>query len=178
MMFYFVAQKYVKPIRNEFFLIIYLNKVGTFTNKLKQMKCTINVYLLNEHFSEEHAQANNDGKESELNPRYEWEDELAITSDVVDIKIHENSVYPLQGTMPDGEPFDIEVPKMRLFEIISLDAPIAYIGCSESILEDVELVETPESYTLKIYIKDYEPMSNPIPGVYIAAQEFPKKLVF
>ncbi len=160
------------------FLLFISIKLVLLLYKLKSMKCTINVYLLNEHFSEEHAEANNDGKESELNPRYEWEDELSITSNVVDVKVHENSIYPLQGTMPDGESFAIEVPKMRLFEIISLDAPTAYVACSESILEAVELTENSDAFSLKIYLKDFEPMSNPIPGVYIAAQEFPKKLVF
>ena len=142
------------------------------------MKCTINVYLLNEHFSDEHAEANHGGQESEMNPKYEWEDELAITSDVVEVNMYENAQYPLQGTMPNGEAFAIDVPAMRLMEIVSLDAPKTYIGCSESILENVELEQNDQAYTIRMYLKDYEPMSNPIPGVYIAAQEFPKKLVF
>jgi hypothetical protein len=28
-----------------------------------------------------------------------------------------------------------------------------------------------------VYLKDFEPMSNPVPGIYIAAQEFPKELI-
>ncbi len=42
------------------------------------MNCRIHLYLLNEHFSVEHANANHDGEESEMNRKFEWEDELNV----------------------------------------------------------------------------------------------------
>ncbi|MCH2223826.1 MAG: hypothetical protein MK066_03575 [Crocinitomicaceae bacterium] len=138
------------------------------------MNCTINVYLLNDHFSIEHAEANNNGKESELNRKYEWEDELKITTDVTNIVQHEGAGFPLEGEMPDGTKFSHEVKGMRLFEVKGEVS--TYVGCSESILDSFEIIEG-DDLNLKIYIKDYEPMSNPIPGIYIASQEFPKELI-
>jgi len=142
------------------------------------MKCTVYFYLLNEHFSVEHAEAHHGGDESELNRKYEWEDELAITSDVDSVNVHENGVYNLQGTMPSGEAFKHDVEKMRLFNLQCKDQIVVQVGCSESIIDSFELIENDERIELKVFIKDYEPMSNPVPGIYIAAQEFPKPLIF
>lgn len=142
------------------------------------MKCTIHVYLLNENFSSEHADAHYDGEESENNLKYEWEDEFAITSDVQEVLVHENTVFPLIGELPDGTPFHHEVEKMFLIEIRSSDAPTAFVGASMSILENQEVKKDENEITLRLFIKDYEPMANPIPGVYIASKEFPKALIF
>ena len=94
------------------------------------MNCKIHVYLLNEHFSQEHADAHYNGEESENNLKYEWEDEFAITSTV------------------------------------------------ESIVETHELIKDENGFTIKIFLKDFEPMSNPVPGIYVASKEFPQALVF
>lgn len=142
------------------------------------MQCIVHVYLLNENFSPEHAEAHHEGQESENNLKYEWEDEMAITSDVTDVILHENAQFPLVGELPDGTPFHHEVEKMCLFEIQSSDAPTAYVGASMSILENHELTKEVDKITLRIFLKDYEPMANPMPGIYIASKEFPKALVF
>lgn len=141
------------------------------------MKCKIHVYLLNEHFSQEHADANFEGEESANNRRYDWEDEMRITSEVEEVVIHEYAHFPLQGEYPNGEIFSIEVPNMRLFEVKSKGLPSTYIGCSESILDSYEKLVTKEEVILSLFLKDYEPMANPIPGIYIASQEFPKELI-
>ena len=46
------------------------------------MNCKIHIHLLNELYSQEHADAQSGGKESAYNLRYEWEDELEITTAV------------------------------------------------------------------------------------------------
>ena len=137
------------------------------------MALTVKVYLLNDDFSQEYADTHNDGNESELNRHYEWQDELEVTSDVKKIEVIKNGTYALAGEM-DGRQFSYDVPKMRLFSVQSNDAMDLLIGCSESLLSDYK-VEGNE--LLEIYLKDYEPLSNPVPGVYIAAQEFPKDLI-
>ena len=141
------------------------------------MECNIHVYLLNQHFSVEHAEAHHDGKESENNLKYDWEDEFKITSKVDAVEELPMQTYPLQGVL-DDKPFSYDIPNMRLFQIISEDAPPVFVGCSESILDSCTLTKGEEGYLIQIYLKDYEPMANPIPGLYIAAQEFPKPLVF
>ncbi len=142
------------------------------------MKCRIHFYLMNEHFSVEHAEAHYNGEESEMNPKHEWEDELALTNEVDDVIEHENSIYPIQGEMPNGDPFHFDIAKMRILEITSSETQSTFIGCSESILDNVEVLKTENTYIIKITLKELEPMSNPVPGIYIAAQEFPKELIF
>lgn len=141
------------------------------------MNCTINVYMLNEHFSQEHADANFGGKPSANNRLYDWEDEMKITSPVSKVTEHRKVSFPLQGELPSGEPFHHEVKDMFLFEIQSEEQPSTFIGCSESILDSFEQKQEGENIFLKIFIRDYEAYANPIPGIYIASKEFPKELI-
>lgn len=142
------------------------------------MNCSIHVYLLNEHFSPEHAAAHHNGEESENNLKYEWEDEFAVTSNVAEVVVHQNASFPLQGQMPDGTDFSHDVNGMLLFEIRSSDAPSTFVGASVSIVDSHEINRDEKGYDLRLYLKDYEPMANPIPGIYIASKEFPKALIF
>lgn len=139
------------------------------------MNCKVHFYLLNDDFSIEHAEANHDGKESENNRLHEWEDELEITTEVTGMEMHEGVSFPLQGQFPDGKDFNFDITKMRLFELSGEQRTI--VGCSETLFDSYEWKEE-ENFTLKVYLKDYEPLTNPIPGIYIAAQEFPKELMF
>ena len=142
------------------------------------MKCKINVYYLNEHFSQEHADVNHEGKASENNRMYEWEDEMKITTDVQKVEEHRNASFPLAGEMPNGEAFSHEVSKMMLFEIKSDGQPSTYIGCSESILDSCRQFIQDETIHVELVIKENEPLANPVPGIYIASLEFPKALIF
>jgi len=139
------------------------------------MKCNVHFYLMNDHFSEEHAEANYNGNESELNRKFEWEDELNITTEVDEVVFHENAVYPLSGETSEG-PFSHDVNAMNLFELKSEKNGSTYVGCSASIMSSYELKEEGE-FVLNVLLKDFEPMSNPVPGIYISAQEFPKELI-
>lgn len=141
-------------------------------------ECVFNVYLLNEHFSPEYAEAQYGGKDSENNRRYDWEDEFAITSSVKKIEVLKDVEYPLRGVLPDGKEFSYDVTSMLLFKIISDDAPETYVGASQSIVDRYEQEDLEGKVRIRIYLKDYEPMANPIPGVYIASKEFPKELIF
>ncbi len=132
--------------------------------------------MLNEHFSQEHADAQHGGKPSENNRLYDWEDEMKITSNVVEVLEHRKVSFPLQGEMGDGTPFQYDVTEMFLFEIINEDQPSNFIGCSESILNDFQQEIIDDVVYLRIYINDYEPYANPIPGIYIASKEFPNDL--
>jgi hypothetical protein len=141
-------------------------------------ECVFHVYLLNEHFSPEFAEAQYGGKDSENNRRYDWEDEFAITSQVKKIEVLEYAEYPLRGQLPDGKEFSHSVHSMVLFRIESENAPDTFVGASQSIVDRYEQEEKDGSIRIRIYLKDYEPMANPIPGIYIASKEFPKELIF
>lgn len=141
-------------------------------------ECIFRVYLLNEHFSPEFAQAHFGGKESENNRRFEWEDEFSITSDVSRVDVIEDAIYPLRGILPDGNNFEYEVPKMLLFSVFSDNAPNTYVGASQSIVDHFSIEDDMDKIVVQIFLKDYEPMANPITGIYIASKEFPRQLIF
>ncbi len=140
------------------------------------MKCYIQCFQLNELYSQDLADAQNEGKPSSDNIQYHWEDDLSISSLVTDVKEVSNSEYLLQGTFSDGTDFSFSVPQMRMFEITSSDAPICWVGASESMLHSAALFKEDDGFKISIILKDLEPMANPSPGVYIASKEFPKEL--
>ncbi len=139
------------------------------------MKCSVHFYLLNKDFSIEHAEANHNGEESEMNRKYEWEDELNIPLGIDSFEKMEDEIYVLRGFRNDKE-FSYEVPKMFLFNLVK-NGEVTQVGCSSSILDSYEIIENNEGVSIQFFIKDYEPMSNPVPGIFIAAQEFPKELI-
>ncbi|MFT5780363.1 MAG: hypothetical protein ACI837_003325 [Crocinitomicaceae bacterium] len=139
------------------------------------MECTVHFFLLNDDYSPEHAEANG-VEESAINRKYEWQDELKITTDVLDVTEHPKAVFPLKGQLDNGEEFSHEIEDMHLFEL-SGSSPV-YVGCSESLLDSFEVEKDDEIIRLKIFLKDYEPLSNPIPGIYITTGAFPKELIF
>lgn len=141
------------------------------------MNCKIHIYLLNDLFSQELADAEFGGKESADNLRYEWEDELEIQGDITSVQEIPNGVYTLAGYDENDEVFSHEIPQMHLFEISTTDHPTAYVGASASIVDHCNLEQNEQGYTISIYLKDYEPMANPVPGIFIASKSFPKSLI-
>lgn len=142
------------------------------------MKCTIHTYLLNDLYSQELADSQNNGEQTPDNKKYDWEDEMNVSSTVNDVEELKDSSYFLAGSLGDGSNFSIEVPKMRLLKITSSDVQDLYVGASESIVSEVRINRNENYWKIEIFIKDLEPMANPIPGIYIASKEFPKELVF
>jgi hypothetical protein len=141
------------------------------------MNCKIHIYLLNDLYSQELADAEHEGNQSIDNIKYEWEDELSISSEVISVTELTDVAYPLAGMNDNDEAFQFDIPNMRLFEICSSDAPNVFVGASESIVSSAKFDKTTDNYTIEIFLKDYEPMSNPTPGIYIAAKSFPKELI-
>lgn len=142
------------------------------------MKCIIHFYLINDDFSIEYANERYNGEESEMNRRFEWEDELEIKGNATGIQVYEKASIPLEGTMPNGSPFKEELINMRLFSVNGSEGVLANVACSEILLESFDIDENESSLVLKVYLKDKEPFSNPIPGIYAAACEFPEALSF
>lgn len=132
-------------------------------------------YKLNEDFSPEYAEANNDGKPSENNRLYEWEDELVLKNDIKNVEVLEGKTYTLKGEI-NGENFEEEVENMLLFNIQGSDNSITQMACSTVLVERYEVLEK-DNIQLNVFFKGNEPLSNPVPGIYIALQEFPKRLI-
>lgn len=141
------------------------------------MTCKIHIYLLNDLYSQELADAEFNGKESADNLRYEWEDELEINTEVKKVKELTEAVYTLAGYDENDEMFAHEIPNMHLFEIHSADHAPTYVGASKSIVDRCELTQDQNSFKIAIFLKDYEPMANPVPGIFIASKSFPKALI-
>lgn len=138
------------------------------------MQLNAHFYLLNDDFSPEYAEANHGGKESENNPKFEWEDELSVSSGLSKVTILRDEVYQLKGETNEG-PFSYSIPANFVVKLTMEDGQSSEFSVSESILDSYSYDE--ENNALHVYIKDYEPFSNPIPGVYIASKEFPKPLI-
>lgn len=141
------------------------------------MNCKIHIYLLNDLFSQELADAEFGGKESADNLRYEWEDELEIQGDVTSVQEIPDGIYTLAGYDENDEVFSHEIPKMHLFEIATATHPTTFVGASASIVDHCTLEQNEQGFTISIYLKDYEPMANPVPGIFIASKSFPKSLI-
>lgn len=140
------------------------------------MRLNVHFYMLNEHFSQEHADAQHNGEESENNQRYEWEDELSLKTEVKEITTHRKAIYTIAGQLPSGEDFAYDIPEMIRFDIEDKAGQITQMACSESIVESFDLLEEQGGKRLNVYLKESEPHTNPIPGIYVALQEFPKEL--
>ena len=141
------------------------------------MNCKIHIHLLNELFSQELADEKHGGKESADNLRYDWEDELDITSAVTKVQEKTDAVYTLAGYDENDALFSYEIPAMHLFEIHSETDPITYVGASQSIVDHCTYATADNCHTIRIFLKDYEPMANPVPGIFIASKAFPKALI-
>lgn len=140
------------------------------------MKCTARFYKMNYDFSPEFAEAHHEGKESENNRLYDWQDELAITTKVKDIEVFENSTYTIQGEK-GGKAFSEEIGNVLLFHIIGEDGAITPMACSQVLVLKYDIEKKEDSINLNVYFEEMEPLTNPIPGVYIAIQDFPKLLI-
>ncbi|MEX1191231.1 MAG: hypothetical protein WEA99_04605 [Brumimicrobium sp.] len=140
------------------------------------MKFKGKFYKLNADFSIEHAEAHHEGQASENNRRFEWEDELVLKNDISKVEVIEKTTYELRGER-NGEQFQEKINDMLIFNLIGVDTSITQMACSHEIVEKYELIEDEININLKVYFREMEPLSNPIPGVYIALQKFPKSLI-
>lgn len=140
------------------------------------MKCTTHFYKLNYDFSQEFADEHYNGKESENNRKHDWEDELIITGEVDDIKVQENTSYTLRGER-NGDQFAEEIEKMTVFQIFIENKQDVIMACSAAIIDHYKIENRENEIILKVFLEEEEPLTNPIPGLYIALHDFPKNLL-
>jgi hypothetical protein len=140
------------------------------------MQCLIHVFKVNSDYSQEYADERYEGQESEFNRKYEWMDELVVNEGVLSVEETSSETYLLQGEKGEDEAFSFEVPNMKLYLVKSSDAPSFFIGASNEILLESKLIIQSDGYVLSLYLSDTEPFSNPVPGIYISATDFPKEL--
>jgi len=144
--------------------------------KQENMKCTIHFYKLNYDFSPEFAEVHHDGAPSANNRKYDWEDELAVKGGINDYAIQENAVYHLKGERNE-EPFEEQVENMLLFTFEGKDGQQTRLAVSMKAVEDTEIQENDDRVIINVFLDAREPVANPVPGVYIALQDFPQSLI-
>lgn len=131
---------------------------------------------LNDLFSQELADTNHSGQETEDNHRYHWEDELEV-QDVYKVNILEDGVYSLRGTIGMNTDFLYKISRMTIISVSLCSGQELQFAVSNQLLNSVKQTKDVNRQYIHIEIKDNEPYVNPIPGVYIANHDMPNELL-
>jgi hypothetical protein len=131
---------------------------------------------LNDLFSQELADTQHQGEESEDNLKYHWVDELEVKQ-VKSIDVVDDGVYLIQGTQELSGDFSYPVSSMRIINVTLVQGGQAQFAISNQLIQSFEIIETSGGIEASVELKDQEPFSNPITGVYIANHDFPKELL-
>ncbi|HTF05604.1 MAG TPA: hypothetical protein VK826_16370 [Bacteroidia bacterium] len=140
------------------------------------MKVTVTVKEVNPEFDHELAERHNDGKESESNILYNWEDEFEISGDVKDFKIRNNAAYDLTVQLGD----DVQthpVPGMMIVDCVLDDDAVTSCAFSRNLVKDTKKVLNKNGDVhFFVFLKGGKKIVVPMTGVYIAEKDFPKEL--
>ena len=142
------------------------------------MKVTINVKMVNSLFDQTLADKENKGEESEDNIKYLWEDEFEVKGKVASFKVMNNAVYQLRGLFPNDLEFNYEIPEMTICECLLEDGTTTQFAFSKKLMKGTEKEEHKKTNSLDffVYLKSSNEMVNPMDGVYILKEHFPKEL--
>ncbi len=143
------------------------------------MKVIINVKMVNSKFDQAFADKNHKGEESEDNIKFLWEDEFEVKGKVESFKVVNNSTYQLRGLLPDDSEFNYEIPDVTICECLLEDGTTTQFAFSKKIMKGTEKEEHKKTNTLEffVYLKSSQELVNPMDGVYILKEHFPKELV-
>lgn len=142
------------------------------------MDLYLHFILVNSEFNQGLADDLYEGEESEDNIKHLWEDELKVSEPVKEFKIRNNSVYTLSGCFSDEKPFSFEIQDMTVVDCKTGKADSMQFAVSKKLLKKTEKVvneKTNETH-LYFYLRDSQPLENPMNGVYILKSDFPKEL--
>jgi hypothetical protein len=142
------------------------------------MNLYLHFILINSEFNQGIADDLNEGEESEDNIKHLWEDELKVSEPVKEFKIRNNAIYILKGFFADDKPFCFEISDMTIVDCTTENGANMQFAVSKKLLKKTEKVvdEKNNETHLYFYLRDSIPMENPINGVYISKQDFPKEL--
>lgn len=142
------------------------------------MKVSINVKLVNSEFNQSIADDFYQGKESEDNIKYLWEDEFEVKGDVRSFKIHNNTVFKLQGYDAGGKPFSYDIPNMTIAECILDDEQVIQFAFSKKLILKTDKIDNrqEDAVLFAVQLKNTLELVNPVDGIYILEEDFPKEL--
>lgn len=141
------------------------------------MKVTINVKLVNSKFNQAYADKENEGEETEDNIKYLWEDEFEVQGNVSNFKVINNTTYLLNGLYPDNDEFSFEIPDMTVLECTLDNGTVTLLPFSKKAISKTEKVETKNGMTFYVHLKSIREIVNPMTGVYILKDDYPKELL-
>lgn len=142
------------------------------------MDLHLHFILINSEFSQGFADDLYEGQESEDNIKHLWEDELKVSESVTEFKIRNNAIYKLAGFFAEDKPFSFDIWDMTIVDVATANGTNMQFAVSKKLLKKTEKVvddKTNETH-LYFYLRDSIPMENPMNGVYIDKQSFPKEL--
>lgn len=141
------------------------------------MNVTINVKLVNSKFNQAYADKENEGEETEDNIKYLWEDEFEVQGDVSNFKVVNNATYLLKGLYPDDDEFCFEIPDMTVLECTMANGSQTLIPFSKRAISKTEKKEMTNGIHFFVYLKSIKEIINPMQGVYILKEDYPKELL-
>lgn len=141
------------------------------------MNLHLHFILVNSEFNQGLADDLHEGQETEDNIKHLWEDELRVSEPVLEFKIRNRAVYTLAGYFPDGKQFAYEIEDMTIVDCTTVAGTKMQFAISKKLLKKTEksASEKQDETHLYFYLRD-EPLENPMNGVYILNQDFPKEL--
>ncbi len=138
------------------------------------MEIKVNIKLVNSDFSQSIAEDFYNGEESDENVKYNWEDELIIR-DVENFSIQNNETYTLQYEW-QKKTINHEVPRCTILNCSKGNITTQLIF-SRAIIKSTNKINNEAGDVLfEIYLKDTLGFYNPIDGIYISKEYFPKEL--
>lgn len=141
------------------------------------MIVTINVKLVNSQFNQAYADKENEGEETEDNIKYLWEDEFEVQGNVTNFKVVNNTTYLLNGLYPNDDEFSFEIPDMTVLECTLDNGSTTLLPFSKKAINKTEKVETKKGMTFYVHLKSVREVLNPMTGVYIIKDDYPKELL-
>lgn len=141
------------------------------------MIVTINVKLVNSKFDQAYADRDNEGEETEDNIKYLWEDEFEVQGNVTNFKVINNTTYLLNGLYPNDDEFSFEIPDMTVLECTLDNGSVTLLPFSKKAVSKTEKVETKKGMTFYVHLKSIREVVNPMTGVYILKDDYPKELL-
>ena len=141
------------------------------------MIVTINVKLVNSQFNQAYADKENEGEETEDNIKYLWEDEFEVQGNVTNFKVVNNTTYLLNGLYPNDDEFSFEIPDMTVLECTLDNGSVTSLPFSKKAISKTEKKETKKGMTFYVHLKSIRELVNPMTGVYILKDDYPKELL-
>ncbi len=141
------------------------------------MKVTLNIKLVNSKFSQAYADKDNEGEETEDNIKYLWEDEFDIKGNVTNFKVVNNTTYLLKGLYPNDDEFCFEIPNMTVLECTMDDGSVTLLPFSKKAISKTDKVDSKDGLYFNINLKSIYDIVNPMLGVYIIKEDYPKELL-